>query len=68
MFSVLLDHQRQVVYLMSFLLPRKTQSNGQPVAVAQEDVKVTVAKLASQIKTDKVCLRSHTSIIMRQFC
>ncbi|XP_038581824.1 metadherin a isoform X2 [Micropterus salmoides] len=32
----------------------KTQSNGQPVAVAQEDVKVTVAKLASQIKTDKV--------------
>ncbi|XP_042362429.1 metadherin a isoform X2 [Plectropomus leopardus] len=35
---------------------KNTQSNGQPVAVAQEDVKVTevVSKLAQQIKTNKV--------------
>lgn len=35
---------------------KNTQSNGQPVAVAQEEVKVTgvVSKLASQIKTEKV--------------
>ncbi|XP_044026614.1 metadherin a isoform X2 [Siniperca chuatsi] len=37
-------------------LEKKTQSNGQPVAVAQEEVKVTeaVSKLAQQIKTEKV--------------
>nr|XP_033492130.1 metadherin a isoform X2 [Epinephelus lanceolatus] len=35
---------------------KNTQSNGQPVAVAQEEVKVTevVSKLAQQIKTEKV--------------
>lgn len=56
MFAILLD--RYVVYLMSVFLHQKTQSNGQPVAVAQEEVKVTeaVSKLAPQIKTEKVCL------------
>lgn len=35
---------------------KNTQSNGQPVAVAQQEVKVTevVSKLAQQIKTEKV--------------
>ncbi|XP_041811246.1 metadherin a isoform X1 [Chelmon rostratus] len=35
---------------------KKTQSNGQPVAVAQEEVKVTeaVSKIAPQVKTEKV--------------
>ncbi|XP_076610422.1 metadherin a isoform X1 [Chaetodon auriga] len=35
---------------------KKTQSNGQPVVVAQEEVKVTevVSKMAPQIKTEKV--------------
>lgn len=37
-------------------IEKKTQSNGQPVAVAQEEVKVTeaVSKIAPQIKTEKV--------------
>lgn len=40
--------------------PQKTQSNGQPVAVAQVEVKVTeaVSKQAPQIKTEKVGVHS----------
>lgn len=58
MFAILLDHQHHVIYLMSVFPSQKTQSNGQPVAVAQEEVKVTeaVSKVAPQIKTEKVCL------------
>lgn len=42
------------------LPPQKTQSNGQPVAVAQVEVKVTeaVSKQAPQIKTEKVGVHS----------
>uniref|UniRef100_A0A8C6M4C0 Metadherin a n=1 Tax=Nothobranchius furzeri TaxID=105023 RepID=A0A8C6M4C0_NOTFU len=39
-----------------FLIFQKTQSNGQPVVVAQEEVKETVAvSITSQIKAAKVC-------------
>lgn len=43
-----------------FLPPQNTQSNGQPVAAAQDAVKVkatvVVPKPAPQVKTQKVCV------------
>lgn len=49
-----------LLFIVPLCPPQKTQSNGQPVAVAQVEVKVTeaVSKQAPQIKAEKVHLRS----------
>lgn len=51
-------HHRLLNLLLSFA--QNTHSNGQPVTVSQEEVKVTeaVSKLSPQIKTEKVRLCS----------
>lgn len=57
---MLLDHLPQAAYLVSLFVTQKTHSNGQPVAISQEEVKVTeaVSKLSPKIKTEKVRLSS----------
>lgn len=74
-FRLVLCLLNQHVNLLSVFLPQNTHSNGQPVAVAQEEVKVVevVSKQAPHIRTEKVYLRScclneaETMMIGRQF-